>query len=265
MPTLYPSRSLEEYLHSVVLTVDSSAEDGWGVPFPVKGKELEAVVLFADITSFSRRTMDLSPTETLIFVNHFFTWITEEAVKDKPCIIDKYIGDEIMLIFSTEFGSKDATVDAIRTATRMTEFDEWGFCPHVGIAGGLVVAGCVGTSLKHQYSVFGKPVTLASRCASVKSEIDCSSHIAFPVDLWKGDDISVVSPAVRLKNQSTGEVRSMPQDWEFVPPRTVHLKNIGNIAIREMVNRTTHWPSQSPEDYSREVLELLEKEGKYKK
>lgn len=38
---------------------------------PIKGREIEATVLFADITSFSSRTADLDPAETLAFVNHF--------------------------------------------------------------------------------------------------------------------------------------------------------------------------------------------------
>jgi len=70
----------------------------------VKGCEIKATILFADITSFSKRTFGLSPTETLIFVNNFFTWITAEALIVGSGIIDKYIGDEIMIIFSEEFG-----------------------------------------------------------------------------------------------------------------------------------------------------------------
>ena len=50
-------------------------DDGWGASFPVRGREIDATVLFADITAFSARTADLTPTETLIFVNNFFAWM----------------------------------------------------------------------------------------------------------------------------------------------------------------------------------------------
>ena len=98
--TKYKFKSLEDFLISTPLTVDGSLDDGWGAYFPVKGREIQATILFADIASFSRRTKELSPTETLIFVNNFFSWITAEAIKDQVCIVDKYIGDEVMVLFS---------------------------------------------------------------------------------------------------------------------------------------------------------------------
>ena len=73
--------------------------------FPVKGREIEATVLFADITAFTSRAGDLTPEQTLFFVNNFFAWITAEALRHRPGIVDKYIGDEMMIVFSKEFGS----------------------------------------------------------------------------------------------------------------------------------------------------------------
>ena len=46
--------------------------------------QIEATVLFADVTAFSARTADLDPTETLTFVNNFFCWITAEALRGRP-------------------------------------------------------------------------------------------------------------------------------------------------------------------------------------
>ena len=61
----YRYNSLEDFLVSHSLTVDGQADDGWGARFPVKGREIEATILFADITGFSRRTLGLSPTSTV--------------------------------------------------------------------------------------------------------------------------------------------------------------------------------------------------------
>ena len=91
--------SLEDFLATNRLSVDDQLDDGGGVPFPVKGREIDATVLFADITGFSGRTLDLSATETLIFVNHFFMWISVESLQGRPGIVDKYIGDAIMVVF----------------------------------------------------------------------------------------------------------------------------------------------------------------------
>jgi hypothetical protein len=44
--------SLEDFLASTMSHVDGVLDDGWGAGFPVKGREIEATVLFADITAF---------------------------------------------------------------------------------------------------------------------------------------------------------------------------------------------------------------------
>lgn len=149
--------SLEDFLATRPLTVDAEIDDGWGAGFAVKGREIDATVLLADISGFTRRTADLDPTETLAFVNHFFTWITEEALRGGPGVIDKYIGDEVMLVFSDEFGSERPLVDALRAGRRMADNDLFSFAPHVG----TVIAGYVGTSMKQDCSVFGAPVAMA--------------------------------------------------------------------------------------------------------
>lgn len=131
MSVKYPYHSLEDLLAAQMQTVDGAVDDGWGATYPVKGREMEATVLFADITGFSARTVDLDPTETLIFVNHFFSWISAEALRGRPGIVDKYIGDEVMVVFSKEFGSDDPFRDAVQTARWMGQNDVFGFMPHV--------------------------------------------------------------------------------------------------------------------------------------
>ena len=160
----YHYNSLEDFLATNPLSVDAQVDDGWGAFFPVKGREIDASILFSDISGFSKRTLDLSPTETLIFVNHFFAWISAEALRGRPGIVDKYIGDEIMIVFSKEFGSDDPFVDAVQTARCIAQ-DAWAFDPHIGIASGPVTVGYVGTPIRYNCSVFGAAVALAARCA----------------------------------------------------------------------------------------------------
>ena len=161
-PVRYRYNSLEDYLVTHQLSVDAVLEDGWGADFPVKGREIDATVLFADISSFSSRTKELNPVETLIFVNNFFAWISAEALRGRTGIVDKYIGDEIMVVFSKEFGSEDPFLEAVQTARWMAENDALAFDPHMGIASGPVVVGYVGTPIKYNCSVFGLCVACRS-------------------------------------------------------------------------------------------------------
>jgi hypothetical protein len=52
--------SLEDFLATNPLTVDGQGDDGGGEAFPVKGREIEATILFSDLSGFSKRTLELS-------------------------------------------------------------------------------------------------------------------------------------------------------------------------------------------------------------
>jgi hypothetical protein len=128
----------------------------------------------------------------------FFAWVTAEALRGGKGIIDKYIGDEMMIVFSREFGSEDPFVEAVQTARSMAENDVWSFAPHVGIASGRVVVGYVGTPLKYNCSVFGAPVALAGRCAGIEpaTREPYSTALVFPATEWNGLDVDDVLPGL---------------------------------------------------------------------
>lgn len=260
--------TLEEYLTSTTLTVDGQLDDGWGALFPVKGRELEATVLFSDISSFSARTLDLTPAETLAFVNNFFAWISAEALQQSRGIIDKYIGDEMMIVFAREFGSADPFAEALQAARWMAENDAHSFCPHIGLASGPVIVGYVGTPLKYSCSVFGAPVALAARCATVAPDFGAddsrlwSSSIVFPAREWQDRDLSQLFPPVRVE-QPDGTIGDVPHSWELRPERIVELKNMPDTPIREIVNFSVHLSSFPPEDRAREGLAGLREAGRY--
>jgi class 3 adenylate cyclase len=248
------------------LTVDASLDDGWGATFPVKGIEVEGTILFSDISGFSARTKGLSSTETLIYVNNFFTWISAEALRGSFGIVDKYIGDEIMIVFSKDFGSKDPFVEALQAARWMGENDFLDYSPHIGIASGIVTVGYVGTALKYNCSVFGFPVALAARCAGVKPQIQkgqfCSSTIVFPAEEWKERDFNVVFTPRKYESPD-GSIQERKHGWEKLVPRKVELKNLGLVEIQEIINSHLHMPSQTADDRAKKSLEVIFKAGRY--
>lgn len=258
----YRYSSLEDFLISTPLTVDAQLDDGWGAPFPVKGREIEATILFADISGFSARTINLSPVETLIFSNNFFAWIYAEAVRNGKGIVDKYIGDEIMIVFSKEFGSEDPFMEAVQTARWMGERDALDFSPHIGIASGSVIVGYVGTPLKYNCSVFGAPVALAARCASVKPNLPenkvFSTTIVFPLTDWGDRSFEDV-----LFNRPDGTTGEQPRSWRLMQPRQVDMKNVGQIQIQEIVKMSIHIPSVTAEERAGWGLDIIRKAGRY--
>ena len=265
MAVRYQYHSLEDFLATNPLSVDDQLDDGWGAAFPVKGREIEATILFSDISGFSRRTLDLSPTETLIFVNNFFAWISAEALRGRPGIVDKYIGDEIMVVFSKEFGSDDPFVDAVQTARWMCERDALAFRPHIGIASGAVIVGYVGTPIRYNCSVFGASVAMAARCAAVKPEEDFvgSGRIVFPALEWGDRVFDDVFPAVTYKGP-TGEPVKKRVPWELRPVRTTPMKNLGDREVREICQLSIWHPCEfSAEGSAKQALDGIRARGRY--
>lgn len=256
--------SLEDFLISTHLSIDAVLDDGGGAAMPVKGREIQAVVLFADMTSFSARTLEMSPAETLIFVQWFFAWIGAEALRHGNGIIDKYIGDEVMIVFSKEFGSEDPLVEAIQTARWMAEHDPWSFCPHIGIASGFVIVGYVGTPLKFNCSVFGRPVALAARLAGEKPEYDgaYSSSIVLPASDWADRNFDEIFPPQRYRDPDGTEFEQ-PHPWQLLPAREVSPKNIPAVAIREIIKTSINLSSTPVEEATRQVLDLIRQSGRY--
>jgi class 3 adenylate cyclase len=238
--------------------VDGVLDDGWGATYPVKGREIDATVVFADITSFSTRTLNLMPAQTLAYVQNLFAWITAEALHGRPGIVDKYIGDEVMVVFSNEFGSQDPFADAVQAAAAMSRHDALGYGPHIGIASGPVIVGYAGTAFRYNVSVFGAPVAVAARCAAVKPAdpaAQVSSTIVMPAAEWGERNLEVVLPPV-------GNEVEMPR-FRLLDPREVPMKGLGDVAVREIHNTGMWLPSISAEARAVAAIQFLEDNGRY--
>jgi class 3 adenylate cyclase len=266
--TRFRYRALEDFVTANELTVDAVMDDGWGASMSVKGREIDAAILFADISAFTERTADMSPVETLTYVNHFFTWITAEALNEGPGIIDKYIGDEVMVVFSDEFGSEDPFEDAVRAALRMAENDVMDFGPHIGISQGPVIVGYAGTPVRHNCSVFGAPVALAARCAGVPPPDDAyATHvITFPADDWGSRGIDDIAAPAQSRDPETGEVEQddpASSRWNLTDPFTVPLKGRGDIALRQLHDQMMRINNFTVEDRTKKSVEYLERANRY--
>lgn len=253
-------RSLEDFLIHNPLTIDGVLDDGWGEFFPVKGIELKAAVLIVDMGAFSRRTADLLPVETLILANNFLAWITAESIRKFPCVIDRYVGDSVMVVFSDQLGSTSPVEDALHVAKRIAQNDVLAFCPHMGISYGDVIAGYTGTPTKFSCSAFGRAVTLADRCSEVIPAQVHSCSIAFPASLISEQQFhEIFNPS-----EKPDQAPSLPSPWQLTAARPVPLKNIGNLEVREII-KTSHWlPCQPAEDRAQMSFRMLSERGYYR-
>ncbi len=144
------------------------------------GTARTATVLFADIRGFTAMSENMVAGEVLQMLNEYFEEMVE-IVFEHEGTVDKFVGDEIMVIWGAPIAHEDDTARAIRAALDMqaalVAFNEHresiGQHPiqiGIGINTGELVAGYIGSTRTMSYSVIGDTVNTAARlCSAAKA------------------------------------------------------------------------------------------------
>ena len=139
-----------------------------------------AVVMFADIRSFTRFTRLVEPNEVIERLNKFFTKMTEVVYEFEGTIFE-LTGDEILVAFNAPFDQADAPSRAVKTAVAMQErfnalrmelFEELsiGFGMGIGIDQGDVIVGNVGAETRMTFRMVGDAVNTAHRLVDIATD-----------------------------------------------------------------------------------------------
>ncbi|MDF1741794.1 MAG: adenylate/guanylate cyclase domain-containing protein [Verrucomicrobiales bacterium] len=138
------------------------------------GGEIKDVsILFCDIRGFTELTENMHPGAVIELLNDHMTAMTK-VVRSYYGVVDKFVGDEIMAVFGAlKSHGNDAHYAAACAREMIAERErlnrdlkvpiEIG----VGIASGEVVAGCMGSTDRLNYTVLGAKVNLAARLCTV--------------------------------------------------------------------------------------------------
>ncbi|MCA1659799.1 MAG: AAA family ATPase, partial [Verrucomicrobiaceae bacterium] len=136
-------------------------------------------IMFADISGYTAMAEKLDPERARDLLNECFDALVP-IVQRYGGTIDKFVGDEIMALFGAPVTHEDDAKRACSAALEMMErIDAFNTSNnadlglHFGINSGRVLAGKVGSRDRHDYSVMGHAVNLASRLedASSRGEI----------------------------------------------------------------------------------------------
>ena len=136
------------------------------------GEVRTAAVLFCDIRGFTAMTEGMPPAEVIEFVNEHMTAMTQ-LVYLHGGVVDKFVGDLIMAVFGVPTSQGDDALPAARCALEMlaerSRLNEKTGRPvevGIGLAYGELVAGCMGSVDRLNYTVLGDRVNLAARLCS---------------------------------------------------------------------------------------------------
>lgn len=219
------SNHLLEYLKKHGVTDALMFSDGAllnPVRFPLAGLETHGAILFADLPGYSRLASRLEPAECAYVVSHFFAWFEGEARRHFGGIVDKFIGDEVMVVFLRSECKLPPLQAAMHTARAMLENDPYAFSPKIGIATGPFAVVVFGTQETGDVSAMGHTVNLAARCAgstrarhTVRIATDDISTVkdVFKDDVWKVGSPKLFNP----KNMTPVQVIDVLRMTEWVP------------------------------------------------
>ncbi len=167
----------------------------------LEGELRNVTIFFSDIRGFTKLTERLRVEQIVYILNRYFSVMTEVVIQFDG-IIDKFSGDEIMVVFGAPIHHDDDPFRAVKMGIEMSnrlkqlnvEFKKEAIEEiqiGIGINTGVAIAGNIGSEKRLNYSVIGDDVNLASRLVShakageiiisdatyeiVKSEFHCST------------------------------------------------------------------------------------------
>lgn len=146
----------------------------------MRGEQVEATVLFADIVGFTSISEKMPPQEVQQLLNEYYGYFNACA-RFFFGTVDKYIGDCVMVVFGATQEDSEHEYHAVACALLMQQLakqlnhrrEQQGLFPielRIGINTGKMVAGLIGSAERMEYTVVGDAVNLASRLCSEAAE-----------------------------------------------------------------------------------------------
>lgn len=153
-----------------------------------KPQSRQVTILLTDLRGFTAVAEQYPPHLVVDMLNHYFTRMCEIVFRYGG-LVDKFMGDAIMVVFGLPEYRHDDLERAIACAVEMQRamlevndrISERGYPSlymGVGINTGEVVVGRLGSDLHHEYTVIGDEVNLAFRIEaySLRGQILLSEH-----------------------------------------------------------------------------------------
>ena len=173
------------------------------------GEEKRVTVLFGDIRGFTTLSEGMAPGMLLDTLNQYFDGMVD-IVNRYEGTVNKYNGDNIMVLFGAPLDVKDQARKAVECALELQGFIvaerakggpevSFGF----GINTGPVVAGFLGAKGRMEYTVIGDTANVASRLTSADIARPDQVAVSGATLAELGDDVSAVDlGAIAVKGRA---------------------------------------------------------------
>ena len=149
----------------------------------LRGVELEATVMFADLRGFTQRSQSESAQDVIEFLNRYLAGMSEAIMAHGGTVVS-YMGDGVMAVFGAPLPQPDHADRALAAARemmgpRLDAFNAWltsevGGDPvglSVGLHSGPVASGTVGSERRLEYAAVGHTTNVAARLESLTRDV----------------------------------------------------------------------------------------------
>lgn len=169
----------------------------------------EVTILFADLRGFTALSEEMAPPDLVALLNTYFQCM-DRAVDQHSGFISKFIGDGLLVLFGALHDNPWQATDAVKAALdmkrRVDALDVDGpvdLSLSVGIHGGPVVAGIMGSFEVKEFTVVGRHVNLASRVEQLTRSYDADILITEAVK-------ENLAPSIAVAPQPPASLKGVP-------------------------------------------------------
>jgi adenylate cyclase len=174
MKALKENNILKMYVDETVINFMSGQEYEISLK---RNETIDATVAFIDICGFTQITEKESPDTVVNLINSYFDIIVREVL-EQDGVIDKFMGDAVMAVFSGDYNLDRAIDASLVVRDKINDISSvnspGNYTPKVsiGINGGEIISGNIGSAeLKRlDFTVIGDSVNLALRLQTAASE-----------------------------------------------------------------------------------------------
>ncbi|MDO9356850.1 MAG: adenylate/guanylate cyclase domain-containing protein, partial [Solirubrobacteraceae bacterium] len=190
------------------------------------GETVHVAALFVDIVGSTTLAMQRPATEVVELINRFFDIVVSVTHKHGG-LVNKFAGDGALVIFGAPVAHDDTATSALRAARELAEIlgrDAPETPATIGLSGGDVIAGNMGTRERFEYTVMGDPVNEAARLNSqakgLPGRVAAAGRLVAEADPSEQEHWEVLYSVVLRGRSERTEVASLRTKRTLADPST---------------------------------------------
>jgi len=206
----------------------------------------EVTILISDIRGFTSISEQYSANQILQMLNHYFSRMNQ-IIQKYNGMIDKYMGDAVMVVFGIPKRGNDDVINAIACAIEMqiamdevNQYNKDNGFPEIFVGIGIntdkVSAGQLGSEIHNEFTVIGDGVNLTSRIESysLRGQILVSEHTYQQVqDKIKIGNINNVHVKGKANAINLYEVLGVEKDGQWLENPNREIRNAIRLSFEQ--------------------------------